>query len=123
MSLEYLVGYKIEAVSMPLKSKDWKWALLLEGEVRIQCTDNSIKPANSDVEGCVIGAVSLRADAHKIRLFKGALAANVGEIVFTPGGYEIVYPKGMEPNVPDQSDVEVVRPPDPSKERVAEGPE
>jgi len=122
--IQYLVGHKVQAVVVPLKKekKEYNWTLLLESGIKIHNLSDTKRPDNADVENMVIGAIGLGTDDSKVLLYAGSPAELKTELMFTK--YEIEYPGGIEPNVPQPRNVdpEADRPPDPAKERIAKGP-
>ena len=120
MSLDYLLGKQITSVSSPNKDKSWNWALLLEDGSKIVYTGPEQKPKNSEVEDTTIGTVYINPDGETLHLYKGT--EKVSEILLPKDSYVIVW-QGGEPDVVKRTDPALDLPPDPSIDRVAEGPE
>jgi hypothetical protein len=117
MNLEYLTGYTVEAVSIPLKKTDWEWALLLEGDVRVEVTDKRAKKPSNEIENTIIGVVHAPTDGpYTLDFYSGTPAAPVASCNIPRDGYRVV---GME--FPQREDAEATRPDDPSELRVVDG--
>jgi hypothetical protein len=121
MSLEYLMGYRVNSVTVPLRGQKWNWALHLDGDVVVRHYGDALKPAES-VEGSVLAAVMVEDDRVILNFFKGDPADTVGVVSGNAEDFQIEWPQNMKPGIIERGDPAADLPPDPSQERVAHGP-
>ena len=133
---DYFVGYPIEAVTTPHKSKDegkWKYGLVLEGGHVIRIYDDKRPvPKEKDVAGdgkFIMSVVNRHDSAVEIVIGKPNMVPNhppieVDRIVVGLAEYSIIDQRdnGVE-WFPTQALPAAELPPDPSEERAATGPQ
>lgn len=117
MALDYLLGYRVRAVSAPLKATDWSWAIIFEDDSRVVCLDaESPKPAKS-LENTTFKEATIAEDGATLVFGSGGSIPDQ-TVQLVNYGVEL---GGDRPRL-EERDVEGDRPDDPSAERVAEGP-
>ena len=125
MSLDYMIGRRVMAISSPLQKSDWAWAIELEDGIRIVYSGNNKKPSNA-IENTALGTVVEDETGTTIMGFYGGSEPTLVATVAAPtDSLKVEYPEGYDvPQVPIQSvvDPSVDLPDDPSKHRVAGGP-
>lgn len=120
--IDYLMGYRVRAISSPLKNTDWVWALIFEDDSRIINKDPRIPKPGKELEDAVLS------QATTIRRPSGERMA---ELTFLQPGdrkyeiklkdYEVEF--GSERAFVSQDDPKESLPPDPTPLRVVEGPQ
>ena len=117
-ALDHLIGRKIEGISIPLvKSSDWAWRVLVEGNVEITNYDKKLKRPSEALAGSLLAATN----EHTIILFRNA-QQEAGRISFSPGKYSIAYPSGESGMIGGEEEETTRAIEDPSEERISEGP-
>lgn len=128
-SLDYYTGRPVEAVETVQHGNHWEWTIRFPGNVRIQNTDER-RTSPPDVMGKVyLGVILSETDTQ---LLFGHYDHDSGDpvtdetVVLTPTQYSISDERFEGgPHFPQRLDDEEANllPPDPSTERVADGPE
>ena len=117
MSLDYMIGRRVVAISRPLQKSDWTWAVELEDGIRIVHTGTTKKPSNT-IENTALGTVVEDDTGTTIMGFYGGSEPTLVETVAAPtDSLKVEYPEGYDvPQVPIQSvvDPSVDLPDDPS---------
>lgn len=121
MSLDYLIGRRVETVVVPLQNDDWKWAILFDDTTRLTYKGDVDRPTNA-IETSVLGTVDVEDDQSELSFFKGSPAEFTESVIADTENFEIEWAPGAILNQLEQVDPTETLPADPSDERVVEGP-
>ena len=121
MKLDYLVGHRVSVVSEALNPDTWNWYIELESGIKIMYSGDVDTPVG--IENSMLGAVAQTARTSKMVFYSGDPPEKVGEVKVNTKDVTFDVPEGYPLDPPEQSDPVLDLPPDPSVDRVAEGPE
>lgn len=122
--LDHYVGRQLVGIVEPTEA-DWNWGIRLDGDVIIRNKDH--RRTNLDILREAVGlhfmCVTL-GELDTTLQFGTERSGVIREVSLTPTKYSIAAP-GVDEHEPQRADVEeeITLPPDPSPERVADGPE
>jgi hypothetical protein len=121
MSLDYLIGRRADSVVVPLKNEDWKWAIIFDDTTRLTYKGDVERPSNA-IESSVLGVVDESDTQSELSFFKGSPAEFAESVLANTEDFEIEWAPGAIMSQLEQEDPADTLPPDPSDERVVEGP-
>jgi hypothetical protein len=121
MSLDYLVGRRADSVVVPLQNEDWKWAIIFDDATRLTYKGDVDRPSNV-IESSVLGIVDVKDTQSELSFFKGSPAELAESVLAQTQDFEIEWaPRAIIAHL-EQEDAADTLPPDPSVDRVVEGP-